>query len=764
MFKGFVLDAGKTLQAPAPKPGRKLEFLGDSFTCGWDNEGVGAAPEQSYYPYMKENNYLTYGPMVGRYFNAECSILAWSGTSIATPATARLFEGYDQTLAYETTKNWSFSSWVPDATIIYLGMNDGGIAQQQFETAYSSFIARIRAKRPDTELICLWWRPWGNDPIGTYVTNVVSSKTAAGDTKIHAALLDFSWVAADLAQGHPTVSGNQKIADNLVPVIQGILGWSTDTSSPSAPGIVRDGATAGIDISSTVSTTQLSANWTVGADAESGISGYLYAVGTTAGGTNTKSWTTIGNVLSTTTALNLTLGTTYYFSVKSINGVGLVSATAANSNGQFVVAVSTAVVDTSSPTAPGIVRDGAATGVDISSTMSNGTLSANWTAGSDPESAVTGYRYAIGTTAGGTNTAGWAALGNVLSVTRNGLTLATGATYYFTVKAVNSIGLVSISAANSNGQYIVAIDTSDVTAPSNISVVRDGLSSDVDSSTSLTQLSANWDSSADAESSIARYWYAIGTQASGPGASNTLGWTDNGQLTSITAAGLTLSVNVTYYVSVKAENNVGLQSSTTTSNGQVILAPAPPDTIPPVITLVSAQNITANTAIVAWTTDEPSTSLVEYGRLINYDKSTILDSSLGLSHSGALANLLPGTLYHYRVISRDASGNETQSADYTFTTPGAGGTISEAIHAYPNPCKVSVSNPVKFRISGANISEVSIYTISGRLIRKLADTSSAEIQWDGTNADGEKVGRGIYIYKITSTAGDTVTGKIALTK
>jgi len=311
---------------------------------------------------------------------------------------------------------------------------------------------------------------------------------------------------------------------------------------------------------------------------------------------------------------------------------------------------------------------------------------------------------------------------------------------------------------------VVAIDTTDTTPPSNISVVRDGLSSDVDSSTSLTQLSANWDSSADAESSIARYWYAIGTQASGPGASNTLGWTDNGQLTSITAAGLTLSVNVTYYVSVKAENNVGLQSSTTTSNGQVILAPAPPDTIPPVITLVSAQNITANTAIVAWTTDEPSTSLVEYGRLINYDKSTILDSSLGLSHSGALANLLPGTLYHYRVISRDASGNETQSADYTFTTPGAGGTISEAIHAYPNPCKVSVSNPVKFRISGANISEVSIYTISGRLIRKLADTSSAEIQWDGTNADGEKVGRGIYIYKITSTAGDTVTGKIALTK
>ena len=530
-----------------------------------------------------------------------------------------------------------------------------------------------------------------------------------------------------------------------------------DTSSPTAPGAVYDGATAGADISSTTSTTQLSANWAVAVDTESAITNYQYAIGNTPGGVNITGWTSAG-LSVTKTGLSLTVGTTYYFSVRAVSSGG--TGPAANSNGAVVI--STASVDTSSPTAPGIVRDGATAGVDISSTLATTTLSANWTAGTDAESGITGYQYAIGTTAGGVNTAGWATLGNVLTVTRNSLTLVPGATYYFSVKAINGIGLTS-PAANSNGQYVVAVDTGDTTPPQNISVVRDGLSSDVDSSTSLTQLSANWDSSVDAESGIARYWYAIGTQPSGAGASDTKPWTDNGQATSMLSTGLTLTQNVTYYISVKAENSVGLQSAiAATSNGQVVLIPAPADTTPPVISLVSAQSITANSAAIIWTTNEPSTALVEYGKLVNYDKATSLDTTLNTAHSVTIGNLLSGTLYHFRVISRDASGNEATSADYTFTTLSPAAPAGENVHAYPNPFKISGTSPMKFRISGAASAEVSIYTISGRLIKKQA--GGDEISWDGRNTGGEKLGPGIYIYRITANTGDTVTGKFAVSK
>jgi len=130
-----------------------------------------------------------------------------------------------------------------------------------------------------------------------------------------------------------------------------------------------------------------------------------------------------------------------------------------------------------------------------------------------------------------------------------------------------------------------------------------------------------------------------------------------------------------------------------------------------------------------------------------------------------LTGLIENSAYHYRVTSRDASGNTTTSADYMFNTLEPSAPIGENIHAYPNPCKVSAANPVKFRLpNSATSGEVNIYTISGRLIKKLGESTAGEIIWDGRNSDGEKTGRGIYIYKITSAAGDSVTGKLALTK
>jgi len=329
------------------------------------------------------------------------------------------------------------------------------------------------------------------------------------------------------------------------------------------------------------------------------------------------------------------------------------------------------------------------------------------------------------------------------------------------VKSINGNNLVSTTATNSNGQYVVAIDTSDTTPPPNITVVRDGTGTDVTYTTSTTQLSANWDAVIDPQSGIARYWYAIGSIS---GDSDIVVWTDNGQSTILNAAGLTLTENVTYYVSLKAENGVGMQSALpATSNGQVVLITQIPHSTPPVVSGITAQNITQTEAVITWATDEPATSLVEYGSSINYNKTTTLDSTYVTAHSITLPNLTANTVYHYRVISRDASGNETASADYTLTTLPAPTQINPEIHAYPNPFKISGNNPMKFRIAGMTGGEVGIYTISGRLIKKLTGTG-VEIIWNGTNTDGEKVGRGIYIYKITSSSGETITGKLALTK
>ena len=127
---------------------------------------------------------------------------------------------------------------------------------------------------------------------------------------------------------------------------------ANDTTVPGAPPAVRDGT--GIqDQTIAMSSTQLSANWDMAWDAESGIKGYQYAIGTAVGGTDVTNWTTLPNQLGITkTGLSLTNGQTYYFSVRAINGVGL-TGPATNSGGQTY-----GLTDTTAPSAPPAVRDG----------------------------------------------------------------------------------------------------------------------------------------------------------------------------------------------------------------------------------------------------------------------------------------------------------------------------------------------------------------------------------------------------------------------
>ena len=92
------------------------------------------------------------------------------------------------------------------------------------------------------------------------------------------------------------------------------------------------------------------------------------------------------------------------------------------------------------------------------------------------------------------------------------------------------------------------------------------------------------------------------------------------------------------------------------------------DFVAPVISLVATSAITGDSATVSWSTDETSSSQVEYGLTTLYGSQTTLNTALVTSHSQALSSLSGATTYHYRVQSRDGAGNLATSADATFTT------------------------------------------------------------------------------------------------
>lgn len=116
----------------------------------------------------------------------------------------------------------------------------------------------------------------------------------------------------------------------------GSMAFGSDATAPSA-GTVYDGTVSGTQQRvGTTSLSQLSANWSGFSDSASGISSYSYSIGTSAGNTDIKGWTSNGSSTSVTaTGLTLMTSQTYFFNVRATDAAENVSATQ-SSPGQSV--------------------------------------------------------------------------------------------------------------------------------------------------------------------------------------------------------------------------------------------------------------------------------------------------------------------------------------------------------------------------------------------------------------------------------------------
>ncbi|MCK4670620.1 MAG: PGF-pre-PGF domain-containing protein [Nanoarchaeota archaeon] len=87
----------------------------------------------------------------------------------------------------------------------------------------------------------------------------------------------------------------------------------------------------------------------------------------------------------------------------------------------------------------------------------------------------------------------------------------------------------------------------------------------------------------------------------------------------------------------------------------------------PVISNVAATQITHESAVITWATNEVANSSVNYGASTALGTLAV-GAPLVTSHSIGLTNLVPGTLYYYNVTSCDSAGNCTSSGIFNFTT------------------------------------------------------------------------------------------------
>jgi hypothetical protein len=120
----------------------------------------------------------------------------------------------------------------------------------------------------------------------------------------------------------------------------------------------------------------------------------------------------------------------------------------------------------------------------------------------------------------------------------------------------------------------------------------------------------------------------------------------------------------TYHYRVHSANAGGAE----TISGDLMFTTASKPATAPTISAVTASSITSSGATISWKTDQPATTQVEFGKTTAYGSLTTLKTSLVNNHSQTVSGLSPLTVYHYRVRSKNASGTQTISGDFTFTT------------------------------------------------------------------------------------------------
>jgi hypothetical protein len=150
-------------------------------------------------------------------------------------------------------------------------------------------------------------------------------------------------------------------------------------------------------------------------------------------------------------------------------------------------------------------------------------------------------------------------------------------------------------------------------------------------------------------------------------------------------------------------------------------------------------DLTARTAILSWTTDEPSKSSISYGAYQDYSGHAE-EAVFSTSHEIVLGSLTPGAMHQVRITSVDASGNAAVSRDYYFIFLREGELIKgsgPAVYEYKAGKRYAFPNVDVYRSwFGSDFSKVI----------KVPDTQLGTVMLGGNI----KMKEGVYLLKIQS--------------
>ena len=216
------------LLAPPARPARRIEFIGNSITCGMGADMAAIACGKGQW-YDQHNAYLAYGPRTARALHAEWQLTAESGIGLMHSCCDKpnvMPQEFGTTDLRVGGLPWDFGRYQPDVVTISLGQNDGVQDSVQFCGAYLAFLKTLRVAYPQARLVCLT-SPMADARLTAvlrhYLTGVVGAARAGGEANIDSFFFARSYNSG--CSDHPSLAEQELIAGELTTYFKAALRW-----------------------------------------------------------------------------------------------------------------------------------------------------------------------------------------------------------------------------------------------------------------------------------------------------------------------------------------------------------------------------------------------------------------------------------------------------------------------------------------------------------------------------------------------------------
>lgn len=239
----------KATVTPTPFKDKRIEFIGDSITCGY---GVDDESELDHFKTSTEDCTGAYAYKTASALKADYSLVSVSGYGIISGYT----ETGEEKIPFQTVPQyyrklgfsyqsfagklppqdvlWDFSRFTPDAIVINLGTNDDSYCldkkdrQREYSDEYKKFLKVVRENNPYSHIFCT---------VGIMGTRIFPALKQAADEYIKETgdkqVTTFCFDEQDhendgyAADYHPTRKTHDKAALALTEFIKETLGWES---------------------------------------------------------------------------------------------------------------------------------------------------------------------------------------------------------------------------------------------------------------------------------------------------------------------------------------------------------------------------------------------------------------------------------------------------------------------------------------------------------------------------------------------------------